>query len=208
MNYLHTIFKEIIFTFSILFFIAGCTSNKKATTPTIIPKEYTSVPLYMAYSAIPQDSQEKYLYNPKIKVYSIGRRVDPETNILYEAGTVCRIEKSPTWNLVPQYDANPVTLAKKEYLDSYANPLTGLLHTSITTSQNIQKSMKTTEEKIHFLTTSLEESKKLNTQLSNSLTQRTLENQKIIENLKLMKQYIEKLEQNIDDLKLRQIRGN
>jgi hypothetical protein len=68
--------------------------------------------------------------------------------------------------------------------------------------------MKTTEEKIHFLTTSLEESKKLNTQLSNSLTQRTLENQKIIENLKLMKQYIEKLEQNIDDLKLRQIRGN
>ena len=186
----------------------GCNSPKKAKTPPIIKKEYTSVPLYMAYSAIPQDSQEKYLFNPKIKVYSIGRRLDPETNILYEAGTICRIEKNPTWNLTPQMDVNPVSLAKKEYLENYSNPLTGLISTSIKNTNTLQQSVKTTEEKLNYLITTLEESKKLNTKLASKLEARTLENQKIIENMKLMKSYIEKLEQNIDDLKLRQIRGN
>ena len=186
----------------------GCNSTKKAKTPPIIKKEYTSVPLYMAYSAIPQDSQEKYLFNPKIKVYSIGRRLDPETNILYEAGTICRIEKNPTWNFTPQMDVNPVSLAKKEYLENYSNPLTGLISTSIKNTNTLQQSVKTTEEKLNYLITSLEESKKLNTKLASKLEARTLENQKIIENMKLMKSYIEKLEQNIDDLKLRQIRGN
>jgi hypothetical protein len=188
--------------------LCSCASTKKQSQPKIVQKDYTSVPLYMAYSAIPQDSQEKYLYNPKIKVYSIGRRIDPATNILYEAGTVARIEQGPTWNLIPQHDTNPVTLVRKEYLDAYSNPLTGLVSTSINNSKAIQKSIKSTEEKVHYLTTSLNESKKLNKELATSLEKRTLENQKILENLKLMKQYIEKLEQNIDDLKLRQIRGN
>jgi hypothetical protein len=122
-----------------------------------------------------------------------------DLNILYEAGTVAGIEQGPTWNLIPQHDANPVTLARKEYLDAYSNPLTGLVSTSINNSKAIQKSIKSTEEKVHYLTTSLNESKKLNKELATSLEKRTLENQKILENLKLMKQYIEKLEQNIDD---------
>ena len=48
-------------------------------------------------------------------------------------------------------------------------------------------SKQTTEIKVDPNKVAIKESKKLNTQLSNSLTQRTLENQKIIENLKLMK---------------------
>ena len=54
--------------------LAGCSSAKPEKPE---PREYTSVPLYMAGQEIPADSQEKYLTNASIKMYSVGRLVDP-----------------------------------------------------------------------------------------------------------------------------------
>ena len=66
--------------------LVGCQS--KPETPE--PKEYTSVPLYMAGQEIPGDSQEKYLTNASVKMYSVGRLVDPGSGTMREAGTVYR----------------------------------------------------------------------------------------------------------------------
>ena len=42
----------------------------------------------MAGQEIPGADQEKYLYNGSVKMYSVGRLVDPGSGTMREAGTV------------------------------------------------------------------------------------------------------------------------
>ena len=107
--------------------LVGCQS--KAETPE--PKEYTSVPLYMAGQEIPGDSQEKYLTNASVKMYSVGRLVDPGSGTMREAGTVYRIETAPKWNLIPQHDANPESFARRKLQEQYADSMLGQMNRSL-----------------------------------------------------------------------------
>lgn len=109
---------------SVVAVLTGCRARPENPPPT----EYTSVPLYMVGQEIPGDSQEKYLTNAAVKIYSVGRLVDLGTGTMREAGTVYRIEQSPQWNLIPQYDANPESFAKRQLQEQYADSLVGQMN--------------------------------------------------------------------------------
>ena len=119
--------------------LVGCQS--KPETPE--PKEYTSVPLYMAGQEIPGDSQEKYLTNASVKMYSVGRLVDPGSGTMREAGTVYRIETAPKWNLIPQHDANPESFARRKLQEQYADSMLGQMNRSLSETREVKHGLDT-----------------------------------------------------------------
>ena len=61
-----------------------------------------------------------------MRSYAIGRYVDPNRkSVMHEQHTIYREEQSPSWNLIPQPDADPVLMAQKQRQERYANALAG-----------------------------------------------------------------------------------
>jgi len=184
--------------------LVGCNSSKKIEIPV---KDYSQVPLYMAGQEIPDDSQEKYLYNASVKMYSVGRLVDSGSGTMREAGTVYRIESTPQWNLIPQYDANPESFAKSQKLEQYSDALVGQMNRSMLETREVkhglyevQKEMADADSKFQALT---EE----NSQLKNELEKHQENTNNLLESMKKMQKYIELLEQKVNDRNTMNIGG-
>ena len=176
--------------------LSGCKSK------TVKPKEYTSVPLYMAGQEIPGADQEKYLHNGTVKMYSVGRLVDPGSGTMREAGTVYRVESSPKWNLIPQYDANPESFTRKQMQEQYADSVSGHISQSLAASREIRKGQIETQKEIRQLEEKCRLLQEANTNLLKILRKNQEDSQLSVENMKLMQQYIRKLEKRMNDLKI------
>ena len=181
--------------------VSGCRSKE------IKPGEYTSVPLYMAGQEIPGADQEKYLYNGTVKMYSVGRLVDPGSGTMREAGTVYRIESAPKWNLIPQYDANPESFARKKMLQQYADSAGGHISQSLAASREIRKGQLETQKEIKALEEKCLLLQEANTALLKMIRKNSEDAKISVENMKLMQTYIRKLESRMEDLKIQDFRG-
>ena len=181
----------------------GCRSSKKE----IKPKEYTSVPLYMAGQEIPGADQEKYLYNGSVKMYSVGRLVDPGTGTMREAGTVYRIESAPKWNLIPQYDANPESFARKKIQEQYADSAAGQVRQSLALSREIRQEQADTKDELARLEEKYRQIREAESELREQIRKNNEDSKIAVENMKLMQQYIRKLENSMEDLKIRNFGG-
>ena len=181
--------------------VSGCRSKE------IKPKEYASVPLYMAGQEIPGADQEKYLYNGSVKMYSVGRLVDPGSGTMREAGTVYRIESAPKWNLIPQYDANPESFARKKMLEQYADSAGGHISQSLEASREIRKGQLETQKEIKALEEKCRLLQEANTALLKMIRKNSEDAKISVENMKLMQTYIRKLESRMEDLKIQDFRG-
>ncbi|MBO4631474.1 MAG: hypothetical protein J5858_06090 [Lentisphaeria bacterium] len=186
---------------AVVFIISGCKSKE------IKPKEYTSVPLYMAGQEIPGADQEKYLHNGSVKMYSVGRLVDPGSGTMREAGTVYRVEAAPKWNLIPQYDANPESFARKEMLEQYADGVSGHISQSLEASREIRKSQLETRKEIQALEEKCRLLQETNTSLLKMIRKNSEDAKISVQNMKLMQTYIRKLESRMEDLKIQDFRG-
>lgn len=181
----------------------GCRSAKKE----IKPKEYTSVPLYMAGQEIPGADQEKYLYNGSVKMYSVGRLVDPRTGTMREAGTVYRIESAPRWNLIPQYDANPESFARKSLKDQYADSMEGQINQTLAAAKEIKAELSRTRTEMLLLEEKCSNLQKVNAELSMLIKKEQDDNKISIQNMRLMQKYIQKLERRIEDMRMQNFGG-
>ena len=181
--------------------VSGCRSKE------IKPREYTSVPLYMAGQEIPGADQEKYLYNGTVKMYSVGRLVDPGSGTMREAGTVYRIESGPKWNLIPQYAANPESFARKKMLEQYADSAGGHISQSLAASREIRKGQLETQKEIKALEEKCRLLQEANTALLKMIRKNSEDAKISVENMKLMQTYIRKLESRMEDLKIQDFRG-
>ena len=181
--------------------VSGCRSKE------IKPREYTSVPLYMAGQEIPGADQEKYLYNGSVKMYSVGRLVDPGSGTMREAGTVYRIESAPKWNLIPQYDANPESFARKKMLEQYADSAGGHISQSLEASREIRKGQIETQKEIKALEEKCRLLQEANTALLKMIRKNSEDAKISVENMKLMQTYIRKLESRMEYLKIQDFRG-
>ena len=181
----------------------GCRSSKKE----IKPKEYTSVPLYMAGQEIPGADQEKYLYNGSVKMYSVGRLVDPGTGTMREAGTVYRIESAPRWNLIPQHDANPESFARKSLKDQYADSMEGQINQTLAAAKEIKAELSRTRTEMLLLEEKCSNLQKVNAELSMLIKKEQDDNKISIQNMRLMQKYIQKLERRIEDMRMQNFGG-
>lgn len=190
------------FCVSAMMFLAGCRSGNELKT-----QEYTSVPLYMAGQEIPGDDQEKYLFNGTVKMYSVGRLADPGSGTMHEAGTVYRIESAPKWNLIPQYDANPESFARKKMLDQYTDSTVGHISRSLALSREIRGKQNATAKEIRVLEEKCRALQEANDELRKMIRKNQEDAQLSIQNMKLMQNYIRKLESSMEDLKIRNFGG-
>ncbi len=174
---------------------SGCKSKEKLP----VPKEYTSVPLYMAGQEIPGDSQEKYLTNSTVKMYSIGRLVDPGSGTMREGGTVYRIEKAPQWNLIPQYDANPESFAKQKLKEQYAYTLAGQMNHSLSESRKVRSEIVSVQRDMSEIERSHKALTEENIALKKELKRQSENTVNLLNGVKKMQKYIELLEQRIND---------
>ena len=187
---------------SAMMFLAGCQSSKE-----VKPKEFTAVPLYMAGQEIPGDDQEKYLYNPAVKMYSVGRLVDTGSGVMREAGTIYRIETAPKWNLIPQYDANPESFARKKFQEQYADSAAGQVRQSLALSREIRQEQAGTRDELARLEEKCRQMSEANAKLRELIRKYNEDSKIAVENMKLMQQYIRKLESSIEDLRIRNFGG-
>ncbi len=91
---------RILFLFlPLLAVCAGCASKKVAPVQTFEP-----VPPEVAGSAVPSGSIETVYNTGNVRVYQLGRRIDPQhPNIMHEAGQMYVLSDSGNWNLSPNY---------------------------------------------------------------------------------------------------------
>lgn len=175
--------------------LVGCQS--KAETPE--PKEYTSVPLYMAGQEIPGDSQEKYLTNASVKMYSVGRLVDPGSGTMREAGTVYRIETAPKWNLIPQHDANPESFARRKLQEQYADSMLGQMNRSLSETREVKHGLDTVQRNMSEITSRHQALAEENLLLKKELKKQNENTVSLLNGIKKMQKYIELLEQRLND---------
>lgn len=187
---------------SAMMFLAGCKSKEEVKT-----QDFTAVPLYMAGQEIPGDDQEKYLYNPAVKMYSVGRLVDSDSGVMREAGTIYRIETAPKWNLIPQYDANPESFARKKYQEQYADSAAGQVRQSLALSREIRQEQADTKDELARLEEKYRQIREAESELREQIRKNNEDSKIAVENMKLMQQYIRKLESSIEDLKIRNFGG-
>jgi hypothetical protein len=84
--------KEILFLISLIV-LSGCASKKA-----VVVKMPRSVP----GTVIPSDNLESIRYGENLKVYPVGRYVDPNNRlVMHEAHPVYRLETTAKWNLHP-----------------------------------------------------------------------------------------------------------
>lgn len=93
----------------LILFISGCAG----TPPFPIPEETKPViPAKIAGSNIEPDSRERIRFDENVKIYPIGRYIDPNNSkIMYEKTTMYRVEEDNVWNLRPN---QPYTLPVEE----------------------------------------------------------------------------------------------
>jgi hypothetical protein len=85
--------KRTILALIIAVVVAGCNSPKKIRKP---------VSKVVAGKTIPRPAVQTVRGYEIISTYHVGRRIDPnDPNIMYEAGKMYVIRRSPTWNLRP-----------------------------------------------------------------------------------------------------------
>ncbi len=185
--------------------LTGCRSKSPNSKPK--PKEYAQVPLYMAGQQIPGDSQEKYLSNAEVKMYSVGRLVDPGSGTMREAGTVYRIEAAPQWNLIPQYDANPESFARKQLQDQYADSMTGQMNHALTETREVRHSLDVVRQEVANTGRSIEQLSGENAQLKKELQKQNDNITNLLDSMKKMRKYIELLELRISDRNTRNFGG-
>ena len=183
-------------TFSALaLLVTGCSSTQKENQP----KEYTSVPLYMAGQEIPGDAQEKYLSNAGVKMYSVGRIVDPGSGTMREAGTVYRIETAPKWNLIPQYDANPESFARKQLKAQYAQTLAGQMSHTLAETRSVKETVADYQRRFEQADKMFDDVFKENERMRKDIERQHENTRNLLESLKKMQRYIELLEQKVND---------
>ena len=175
--------------------VTGCSSSSKE----IPPKEYTSVPLYMAGQEIPGDAQEKYLSNAGVKMYSVGRIVDPGSGTMREAGTVYRIETAPRWNLIPQYDANPESFARKQFKAQYAQTLAGQMSHTLAETRSVKAAVTDYQRWFEQSAKMFDDVFKENEKMRKDIERQHENTRNLLESLKKMQRYIELLEQKVND---------
>lgn len=189
------------------FFAAALLSGCKSREELPKPKEYTQVPLYMAGQEIPADDQEKYLTNAGVKMYSVGRIVDPGSGTMREAGTVYRIEQAPAWNLIPQYDANPESFARKRLQEQYADSLIGQMNRSLSETREVKHGLDHVRQTVSGVDRKYDALDKENAALKEEI-RRQHENMKgLLNSMKKMQKYIEILEEKINDGNTRNFGG-
>lgn len=177
----------------------GCRSK----TPEIQPRDYTAVPLYMAGQEIPADDQEKYLHHGTVKMYSVGRLVDPASGTMREAGTVYRVESAPRWNLIPQYDANPESFARKAMKEQYADSVLGQMSRTMTAAREVQREVTDSRAELDRLQKMYDALKQENAKLLKQIQKGQEDDRMALQNMRLMQKYIQKLERRVEDLKMR-----
>lgn len=187
--------------------IAGFTGCNSKPQESPVPREYTQVPLYMAGQEIPGDSQEKYLTNASVKMYSVGRLVDPGTGTMREAGTVYRVEEAPRWNLIPQYDADPESFAKKKLQDQYADSLAGQMNRSLSETRSVRNSLDSVRQDMAASDQNLKKLADENLQLKDELKKQNQNTLNLLNSMKKMQEYIEILERKINDINTMNIGG-
>ena len=122
----------------VLTVFCGCKSAPQPQPPV----QYTHVPVYVAASAIPADSQEKIISNPQVRAYAVGRYIDPNRRtVMHEQHSIYRVEQSPYFNLVPQPDADPVLRAQREKQERYADAITGQMTRTVEDMQRTRAMM-------------------------------------------------------------------
>ena len=85
--------KRTILALMIAVVVAGCNSPKKIRKP---------VSKVVMGKTIPRPTVQNLRGYEIVKEYGLGRRIDPNNpNIMYEAGKMYVIRRSPTWNLRP-----------------------------------------------------------------------------------------------------------
>ncbi|MBN2640918.1 MAG: hypothetical protein JXR78_04655 [Victivallales bacterium] len=178
---------------------AACLSGCRTKTPSHKSQDYTVVPLYMAGSQIPSHSQEKYLSNAMVKMYSIGRMVDPGSGVMREAGAMYRIESEPQWNLIPQYDANPESLARARLQEQYADSMTGQVNRAFAESRELKHSLDAIQQDIAAIHHNYNKISGESEQLKQELKKQKDNSLNLLEGMKKIQQYIEILEQRIAD---------
>ena len=124
-----------------------------------------------------------------------------------EAGTVYRVEAAPKWNLIPQYDANPESFARKQLLEQYTDGVSGHISQSLEASRDIRKDQIQTRNDIKVLEEKCRMLLDANSNLLKMMRKNREDAQLSVENMKLMQQYIRKLEKRMDDLKIRDFGG-
>lgn len=107
--------------------LVGCQSENPPQ-----PKEFVNLPVYTAAQGIPADSQEKYMSNPALRAYAIGRYIDPATGtVMHEEHSVYRLVRTPEWNLIPQPDAEPLRTVEQNRQERYADILEGQVNRTV-----------------------------------------------------------------------------
>jgi Prokaryotic membrane lipoprotein lipid attachment site len=85
--------KRIILALMIAVVVAGCNSPKKI--PKVAPKVVVG-------TSIPRHAVQTVRGYEIVSTYHLGRRIDPNNpNIMYEAGKMYVVRRSPSWNLRP-----------------------------------------------------------------------------------------------------------
>ncbi len=103
--------KIIILALMIAVVVTGCNSPKKITK---------AAPKVVVGKTIPRPAVQTVRGYEIVSTYHLGRRIDPnDPNIMYEAGKMYVIRRSPSWNLrpntpvgspAPQKRINPLTV--------------------------------------------------------------------------------------------------
>jgi hypothetical protein len=90
--------KKTVIALMIAVVVAGCSSPKEIRKP---------VARVVAGKIVPTREVPSIRGYEIVKTYHLGRRIDPDNpNIMYEAGKMYVIRRTPTWNLAPH---GPVT---------------------------------------------------------------------------------------------------
>ena len=85
--------KRTVLALIIAVVVAGCNSPKKITK---------AAPKVVVGTSIPRHAAQTVRGYEIVNSYYLGRRIDPNNpNIMYEAGKMYVIKRSPTWNLRP-----------------------------------------------------------------------------------------------------------
>lgn len=168
---------KLLFLIILIVLFSGCKSVEEP------PKEETiPMPTPLIENRFASDDakveQSQYLHDAKIQEYQLGRRVDKKDNILKEASPVYRVERLPSWNTTPLKYGDPTD----------TNSLIGQVNRAVIVSNKTQAEFDDIKKSMVMLHKAFNE---LNAQQT-----KTDENiQILIDNMKLLKKYVEKLEQ-------------
>lgn len=170
--------------------LIGCSSVPKDTGPKA--QTFVNIPMTVAGTAIPGDSQEKYLINPRIRSYAVGRLVNKD-GTMHEQHSVYRVIADPEWNLTPQPNASPSALAQKQYEQRYALAMLGQINRALNEAQNTENNIRKALS-VNALSKVGQEKRK------NEITQLRKRQKIIADNLKSLSEFFKMMNDKIDTM--------